>query len=445
MKIHPNEPTLQELFEQLSRGSLRILEHVLGCPECREQARRMLAAGRKPPSSNLIRLPVAELSYDSVLESASLGLRCQKLSLDQERREAKELFLNLEKCPPERRILLLRNSSRHQTWGMLELLLERSRRASFDDSYQVEHWAELGLLVIDQLDSDSYGASRLEDIRCRAWSYIGNARRIRSELETAEEAFRCADSCLHRGTGDPLERAMLLDFKASLRKVQRRFNEAQSYLERAINTFLEAGETHRAGKSLIKLATVYEDSGEAEEGIPLLQRAIPLIDSARDPRLLFAARHNLIILLAGSRRILEAQNLLAQIESQYDQFPQGWAQSRLRWARARIALGTGRFQEAERYFLEARAGFVSDNALYDASLVALELASLYAEQRRPAEMRRLAEEVVSFFEPLKLERERQSALRLLEESRIAERRVAPTPPTPSPSRGTPRPRRQSRR
>src|SRR4029077_12812036 len=168
----------QELFEQLSRGSLRTLEHVLGCPECREQARRMLALRQKPLPGNLLKLQGSKAVYDNLLGDLGRSLGCRQLSLEQERLEADQLFPNLEACPPERRALLVRNSVRHQSWGMLELVLERSRRASFKGALEVQHWAEMALLIADQLDPDRYGAANIEDMRARAWSRVGNAHRI---------------------------------------------------------------------------------------------------------------------------------------------------------------------------------------------------------------------------------------------------------------------------
>ena len=118
----------------------------------------------------------------------------------------------------------------------------------------------IGAQALGFLDTDHTG-SLIEDLRARAWGYIGNARRVRSDLHAAEGAFEEAYLQLEKGTEDPLERAILLDLEASLRRDQRRFDEAYKLLRRAISIFLQSGQKHRAGRSLVNLATVHHFMG----------------------------------------------------------------------------------------------------------------------------------------------------------------------------------------
>ena len=442
MKIHPNEPTLQELFEQLSRGSLRTLEHVLACPECREQARKILTLGRRPAPGNLLQMQETKPVYESLLEEAGLTIRCRQLSLEQERLEAQEIFPGLEACPAERRALLLRNSARHQSWGMLELVLERSRRASFNGAFEVQHWAEMALLIADQLDPEHYGAANVEDMRARAWSRIGNARRIEYNFVSAEEAFRTALTHLRQGSGDPVERAHFLSLRASLLRVQAKFSQAMSLLRRAIEIFEGAGETHQAGRCLVQLSAIYVNNCDPAEAVPLVERAMDLIDKAREPQLEFFAWNNLIIAFAQVGRNLEAAHLLSRTLALYEQSPIPSARARLSWAKGKIARGYGQFHEAEENLIAARTGFLSVGILCEAAVVSLELASLYHDQGRSADIRLLAEELTRFSESPQVSPDVREALTSWQEGGSG---AAPTPPTPSPSRGTPRPHRQSRR
>jgi tetratricopeptide (TPR) repeat protein len=127
------------------------------------------------------------------------------------------------------------------------------------DSRECERLAALGLVQSDHLDAAYYGLARVEDMRARAWSTIGEARRIRSDLHGAEAAFAQAHTHLAAGTGDSLEWAFLVDGEAALRRRQRRFAEARELLLRAIETFVENGEDQRVGRSLVSLAAVYRD------------------------------------------------------------------------------------------------------------------------------------------------------------------------------------------
>jgi tetratricopeptide (TPR) repeat protein len=391
-----------------------MLEHVLGCPPCRERTQGLLASWRQSEPGKLLRLPAAVPDYDRAFESATRDVLARTLRIERERAEAEELFPALEGLPPERRKLLLRNSARYQTWGMLELLLEQSRTASFQDSLRIEHLAELALVLAGHLPPASYGAESLEDMQARAWSYIGNARRLQFDLQGAEQAFETAFHHLRQGTGEPVERALLLSLKASLCRVQGQTSQALRFIRRAIDIFRTAGESHKAGKCLVQLAGIHLNSGTPAEAIPLLHEALDLLGSSAEPQLSFFAWSNLINGLTCTGRYLEAKSLLRRTQDLYDRPSYPWARNRLRWVEGKIAFGLGRIQEAERLFLEARDGFLSAGAVYESAQVTLGLATLYQKEGRAAEIRPLAEEIASFMNRPGKAKEAQKALALLQ-------------------------------
>ena len=61
---------------------------------------------------------------------------------------------------------------------------------------------------------------------------------------------------------------------------QRRFSDAVGLLRRAVIIFLEVGETHRAGRALVRTSSAHSLAGEPEKAISLLYRALDLIDPA---------------------------------------------------------------------------------------------------------------------------------------------------------------------
>jgi len=244
---------------------------------------------------------------------------------------------------------------------------------------------------------------------------------VRSDLRGSEEAFAIAFSHLAKGAGEPMERAVLLDLKASLLRAQRRFAGALRLLARAIRIFRQLGERHRAGRSLINMSIVYRYAGEAERAIPLLYEALDLIDASREPRLLLAAWNNLIEDLAESRQFMEAQKLLARARPLYRQFPEPWVQNRRRWVEGKIARGLGQEQDAEALFLRARDGFLAEDAAYDTALVSLDLAALFAKQGRVKEVKRTAEEMMPIFSSRQIHREALAALIFWKQAVDAER------------------------
>jgi len=341
--------------------------------------------------------------------------------LAEERAEAPGLFVELTRSSSAPKVILLQNDPRFHTWGLFELLVERCLEMSIRNPDYAEEIGLLALRLSEYLPQGLYGDALIEDLRARSWGYIGNAHRVRSDLKGAEEALASAYVHLNQGTKDPLERAVLLDLEASLRRDQRRFDDASRLLRRAITIFLQSDQRHRAGRSLVNLSTVRHYAGDPEGGIPLLYQAIQFIDSEQEPRLLICARHNLIDYLAASGRFLEAQKLYRETRPLYRSFPDAWTQNRRKWVKGKISRGLGQFEQAESLFLAAREGFIGEGVPYDTALVSLELGMLYAEQGRTADLKRLAEEMVPIFSSLHIHREALAALAFLKQAAEAER------------------------
>ena len=422
MKIHPNEFLLEEFLLSLSREHLDVVGHLIRCADCRSRLQGVMrhrSGSVAKRVADVLQWPLKPADYEPALRKTEQVLQDRELILAKERVEAPGLFVEL--MSSAQRPLTLGNERRFHTWGLFELLIERCLETSFHNPGYAEEIGLLALRLSDLLNHGLYGDALIEDFRARAWGYIGNAHRVQSRLEDAEEALSSAYAHLQKGTRDPLERAVLLDLEASLRRDQRRFDDASRLLRRAINIFLQSEQRHRAGRSLVNLSIVYHYAGDPEGGIPLLYQAIQFIDSDQEPRLLICARHNLIDYLAASGRFLEAQKLYRETRPLYRSFPDAWTQNRRKWVKGKISRGLGQLDPAESLFLAAREGFIGEGIPYDTALVSLELAILYAEQGRTADLKRLAEEMVPIFSSLHIHREALAALTYLKQAAEAER------------------------
>jgi len=412
VRIHPHNLLLQELAAVRPELQKRCLEHLSICPECRERLHLL-----EPLTSESLVAKVLpfgkgqalEADYGNALDSALRSLHSIEDSYRRERGGAFSLYAELLRHPVERRSFIVRNCPRFHTWGFCELLLHRSQEQNFQNSSTGESLALLAIEVLDHLDPAFYGSGSLEDLRARAWSHVANSRRIRDDLRGAEEAFEFAFSFLKLGTGDPMEKALLLDLKASLLTKQHSLPTALSFLRRAIAIFLEVGDTHRAGRALVSMSSVHSIAGEPERAIALLYRALKLIDSTREPRLVLVAWHNLIEDLTETGQFMEAHKLLVKARPLYRKFTP-WLHNFRAFLEGKISRGLGQAEQAEALFLSARNGFLADGIVYEMAIVSLEIASLYAEQGRMAEIKRLAEEMIPIFSSRQIHREALAAL-----------------------------------
>lgn len=423
MKIHPRPHSLQEFAASLSVEHRALVKHLTRCMHCRGQLERIVDPHEGVLADRLAEvLPWpdgVEADYSQAISAAESRFLVHARRLAAERAEAPARLSELLEQPPERRAMLLRNHPRFRTWGLLERLIDHIQEQCIADPLAVEGLARLALSMADAVDGGYYGVERVQDMRARAWAYLGNARRIRFDLKEAEDAFEAAFSHLRQGTGDSMERALMLDLRASLYRGQRRFALAERLLLRAAHIYREVGEIHRVGRILVNLSAVYEQAGRPNQALPVLRDALDLIDGERDPRLLLIAYHNLITVLAETGRFMEAQGLLIQARPLYARFPEStnWRP----WVAGRIARGLGQSREAEAHLRAARDGFLAEKAAaYDAALVSLELASLYVEQGRTGELTQVSEQLLAIFASRQIHREALAALAFLQQAAVAE-------------------------
>jgi tetratricopeptide (TPR) repeat protein len=412
LKIHPSDERLKAFLLSVASDQ-RLIQHLIQCESCRERLLRL-------PQREGARTTLPAPDYGEAFEAAARSLRDQALALAGEREAAADRIAELTAAPASGREALLREE-RFQIWGLFELLVDRAQETAVQDPVWAEELAGLALRLSDLLNPCRYRPELVEDVRARAWAYLGNARRLTSDLRGAAEAFAAAEEHLRKGTGDPIERAVVLDRRASLERDLRRFGEARATLEKAVGIFLRNGESHRAGRSLVNLSLVHSYAGEVEESIEALYRSLALIDPEQEPRTGLCARHNLAGYLAEAGRPEEALRLYRETRPLYRVFPDAWTQNRRKWLKGRIDHGLGRRRAAEFFLRAARDGFLAEGIPYDTALVSLDLALLYAEQGRSAELKHLAAGMVPLFASCHIHREALAALSFFQQAIEAEK------------------------
>lgn len=402
--------TQGELLSPLSRP---LVLHLASCGHCRERLERVApAAGARVSAllANVTPLRIPDVaSYRSAFVNVMTRLDREARRLQQSRSLAPSLLAALVGQPPQRRLLLVRNSSRFASWGLAELLLEEARSHWTEDAREAESLARLALKVTQQLEVGGESAAYLRDLKARGWAFLANARRIRSDLASSEKAFSVARQLLADGSGDPIERAQVMELEVSLLRAQRRFEDGANLLKQVIRSYRRAGEPHLAGRALIKQAMLLREAGQPLQGIPLLERAAVLIDPETEPRLLCCLRQNQLTLLNESGRTIEAEALLPQVRRLVLRHGTRIDLLRFHWTAGNIAASLGRLDHAEANLRQSRAGFLVESIPLDVALVSLDLASLLLKQGRTGETKALVAEVVPLFHAIHVQREALAA------------------------------------
>jgi tetratricopeptide (TPR) repeat protein len=157
-------------------------------------------------------------------------------------------------------------------------------------------------------------------------------------------------------------------------------------------------------------------SGWHEEAIRQLRKGLGLVDWDREPRLVLMTRHNLAWFLTDFGRAEEALAQLERFRHTYREFSSSWTELRLAWLEGRIAGRLGQLDEAESALREVRRSFLAEGHGYDAALVTLDLARLYLEEGRTAEVRTLAAEMLDVFLSQDIHRQALAALAVFQQA-----------------------------
>jgi len=276
--------------------------------------------------------------------------------------------------------------------------------------------------VLARLAAEAAEEVEPEGLRIRvtgvAAAYGSNVQRVTGELLAAETSF--AEAKRHWDAGsDPdgvLDPGRILDLEGSLRRDQRRFDDALACLDEAVKVGWSPE------RSLINKGFTLEVMGEYERAVETLLQATPLVEAQSDQRLQNILRFNLAVNYCHTHRYREAAELVKVARPLATETGDDLALIRMTWLDGRIAAGLSRPQEALALLAEARREFARRNMAADAALALLEEAALLLDQGRTAEVKELAQELAAVLKSKGVHREALAALQLFQEA--AEREAA---------------------
>jgi len=397
--------------------------HLLaGCPRCAADLRRAVLE-EIPAMRRLIGeifLAEEEPGREDFLELAE-RTGAWATVLEAEQAAAPELEEALLTLPPEERLEAVRTGCRYRSLGLVNHLLERARLDGLQDPSQSRCLAELAVEASESLPDGSYPAPLLAEARSLSWAVLGNALRIGSDLFAAERAFRSSGTHLGGDLAHPVVEAEVLSLLGSLRLAQARYAEAMEILLEATEIHRAFGEATAEAKAVLKMAKAAGEAGESEQAVALLERAEALLDPTEDPKLALHIRHARVVWLNDAGRSMAAAELYEQLRPEYEaQFGDFASLQLVAWLGARILWSQGETERAELELLEVRSRFEERDEAYDFALVTLDLAILYLEQGRTAEVRRLAEEMLPIFTSRRIHQHALAALVLFQRAADAE-------------------------
>lgn len=307
-----------------------------------------------------------------------------------ERRRADADLRDILRTPREERQGRVENArSRFRSRALAELLLEESRRQVQDDPAEARSMAALAEVVLLRIPGagDQDWAHELS-LRAHAWE--ANAWRVVGDLRTADRLFtelRARLAC-EMSNSEGLH-AEICSLEASLRIDQSRTHEARRLLSQAAHLHGAANDSQALGRVLMKWAIIERQEDDLEAALRIQRRSLELLDAEADPRLYLQALTNLGSYLLGLERNGEASALFSEHQAALQAHGM-WNTPALHIVRGRLAIAAGDVSEAERQFLAAREHALQRGETLRVAIASFDLALLYLDQCRTAELRQMA-------------------------------------------------------
>jgi tetratricopeptide (TPR) repeat protein len=411
--IHGHQRMSRKTWTRIEAATRLALEELEAVLPALRRLRAAAESGRRParPAAAVARTvarsleAVLRLEEPYLPEPAAAPVPHPPEAAD--RRLAEDLWARLSRREPSARLALVEEAPAYWSWALAERLCAESVRAAAGDPREAVHLAALALRLVERITGEPAWLSRLAGY---VWAHVGNARRVASDLPGAEEAFRRAWRLWNEGAAAGtglLDGSRLLDLEASLLRDRRQMAAALERLDRAL-AFHPTGRGR--GRILLNKGATLEQMGGYEAAIDALLEAAPWIDRDSEPRHYCVLRFNLNVCRCHLSRFAEAEAGLDELRALTA--PAGEDRLRLRWLEGRVDAGLGRPERAIEALSAARAGFGSLGNRFSEALVSLELAGLYLEQGRTAEVKELVAAMELVFRDQGVHEEARKALAL---------------------------------
>jgi tetratricopeptide (TPR) repeat protein len=382
-----------------------IVRHLLACcNECRQGLQGILSGGAAAEDY--------QRAIGNALERAlAVADRAQKLP------PARLLLSELDRQPALRRETLARNHPRYRSIDLVEILAERSFSQRFKDHAAMLCDARVAVLLAAGLDSAVPGGSeRATDASFRAWAYYGNALRVVGRLAEANGAFSRAMPYVDSGSCAPEVEALAYDLLATLRKDERRFDEAAVLLEGSARIYRNLKRRDKLGRTLLNGATNAFYAGKSCQALEILLEASALIDAEREPTLAISA------VLTAVRCYLDEDQpdqalsifLVGQDLFQTDSNP--LLSLKISWIEGQLLAALGHLEAARNLLERVRNGYIERKFHFHVALAALDLALVLTQMGRFGEVRSLISQSLPIFQSLRINRELLASIILLTEA-----------------------------
>lgn len=242
---------------------------------------------------------------------------------------------------------------------LIKWLIARSHAARFDDPDKMLQWALMARLAAESCTAPEAGsATRLSDLRARAWTQLGNSLRVKGFFLPAQQAITTAQHHLEAGTGDLSLRSWVLLLTACLSVVNGGSATAVDLAEQARRMSGAIGATIEEANSFLIESNAWYSAGDPDKAAYILWNVLPRPDFRLDSEWLYLARHNLVSWSLHAGQLRQALIILRQIRGGPEQMKNPLLLLRSLWAQGELLAKLGHLEAAEAALRRAHRGFL---------------------------------------------------------------------------------------
>lgn len=312
--------------------------------------------------------------------------------------------------PERQRALYLRNSSLAARPEVVRELTHRSFRLRSTDPPQALRIGRLALRLARCLGLGLPARDLAVDVFAEALANLGHLLQLQEKYVRADRLLGQARLLAERGTGKPEVRSYVLWRLGTLRRSQTRFSEAVEALSEAEVLFQRLGDTANAAGVRAALGLTHLYSNEPERALEVMRSVRELFSDGLEPDLVFMNLHNMLLCFEALGEPHLALQEMERAEVYYRKLATPALRLRAWWLKGRLCCSVGRLAEAARYLERIRGALLERKLHYDASVASLDLALVYAKQRKPHLVYQLASETQALFTAREVPKEASALL-----------------------------------
>ncbi len=403
---HVTHHRLKALSDRKARPAFsrrQVLEHLAQCPACARKYASWLKDGHVGGLDRALRV-VALPALHGEVDSSS--------PRDASPQEVEASFSQLAALPAEECDgWIERHHDPIRGLMLAERLIQESDRNLPANAGEAARFADLAYRIA--IRSGRLGLT----VAVRATARKANAKRIAGKHDFAASLLNFARQLAEGSEPVSALASVELDrFEGALRLDENRFAEAEALFVRARQLYERLEDPRRVAHMDLNLSNVYHRSGQISRAVSAGRALYEGLSREADPVLFLCAENNLALFLCDAGEFDEALLLLESDDGFCTRYGDRYTKSRRLWVAGRASAALGDDEGAEEMLRVVRNVLLSEDTGYDAALVSLDLALVYAKTGRVREVRETAEALAPIFRSYRLHREAAAALWLFLEA-----------------------------